>query len=104
MKKLIRPTLYFCKKGVNDARWIIQRMRVIPEVLRQEVTDHYEKLVKPNDGYSGRKAANEYLKEVSDKYKPEVEGREIKLKKPPVKVKPGKREIISKCGLWSKDI
>ena len=99
MPKLIRPTLYFCKKGVNDAYEIIGLMKMIPESLRQEVTNEYERLAKPNDGYSGRKAANKYLKEVSYKYKPEVEGREIKLKKPPIKVKID-RKINSTDGLW----
>ncbi len=51
--------MYYCKHGVNDVRFIIQRMRVIPEELRQEVTNHYENLIRPNEGYPGRKAANE---------------------------------------------
>ena len=95
--------MYHCKHGVNDAHWIVSRMKVIPESLRQEVTNEYERLVKPNEGYSGRDEANKYLKEVSDKYRPEVKGREIKLKAPVKRVKRVNKsdsKINSSDGLW----
>ena len=104
MAKLIRPLMYHCKHGVNDAHWIISRMKVIPESLRQEVTNEYERLVKPNSGYSGRDEANKYLKEVSDKYRPEVKEREIKLKAPVKRVKSGERKYLSDDKLWSKKV
>lgn len=96
--------MYYCKRGVNDVRFIIQRMKMIPESLRQEVTNKYEALVKPNSGYSGRDEANKYLTEISGKYKLEVKECEIRLKKPPVKKVSGKREYNSIDGLWSKQI
>jgi hypothetical protein len=96
--------MYYCKNGKNDAHFIISRMKVIPEGMRREVTNHYEKLVKPNSGYSGRNAANEYLKAVANEYRPERPERVIKLK-PKAVIKPkGKREYTSKCGLWSKEV
>ena len=98
--------MYFCRSGVNDIFWTKQRMRAIPEELRQEVTDHYEKLIKPNQGYPGRDAANKYLLDFSNKYKPETKECEIKLKKSPAKkVKTGgKREYLSDDKLWSKQL
>lgn len=96
--------MYYCyDQNKSDLRFVIQRMKVIPENLRREVSARYELLVKPNDGYSGRRAANEYLDEFASKYKSEVKRLDIKLKKPPARrVKPGKREYNSIDGLWSK--
>ena len=129
MNKLIRPILYYCyDKNNSDQDWIIQRMKVIPEKLRREVSNEYERLVKPNDGYSGRRAANEYLDGIASQYRVERKPRnpmvrEIKLKpkvKPVERPKAAKRQLSNaqenfvsdkvknreyhNNGLWSKDI
>ena len=113
--KLIRPALYYCKHGTNDAGWIIQRMKVIPEALRLEVTNEYERLVKPNNGCSGRRVANEYLESVAVKYrvnrdrKPAEPRAKLDLdrilrKKPSEPVKQPGKKYNSDCGLWRKKI
>ena len=104
MTKLIRPIMYFCRRGVNDVFFIIQRIKCIPEGRRREVSNHYEKLLRPNDGCAGRKEANEYLDGVASEYRTERKPvREIKLKTP-VKPKSTAREYKSKCRLWSKEL
>lgn len=100
MTKLIRPTMFFCRRGVNDIHWIIKKMKVIPEDRRQEVTNHYEKLLKFNDGYPGRDEANKYLKAVAEEYRPERPERVIKLKAKVPVIKPKERKINSSDGLW----
>lgn len=105
MTKLIRPIMYFCRRGVNDIFWIIKKMKVIPEDRRQEVTNRYEKLLKFNQGYSGRDEANEYLKAVAEECRPERPERVIKLKPKAVSViKPKQRKYTSIDGLWSKNV
>lgn len=107
MTKLIRPIMYFCRRGVNDIFWIIKKMKVIPEDRRLEVTNHYEKLLKFNEGCSGRKVANEYLDGVASEYRPERPERVIKLKAkaaPTIKPKIKEREYKSDDLLWSKKI
>jgi hypothetical protein len=101
--------MYFCRRGVNDIHWIIKKMKVIPEDRRLEVTNQYEKLLKPNDGCAGRDEANEYLRAVAEEYRPERPERVIKLKsKEPkrsfVSQKPKEREYKSDDQLWSKKI
>lgn len=127
MAKLIRPILYYYyDKDDSDQDRIIECIKVIPEKLRREVSDEYEKLVKPNDGYSGRRVANEYLDGIASQYRVERKPRnpmvrEIKLK-PKVEAPQAKRRrLLSKAqenfvsdkvknreyagnGLWSKDI
>ena len=126
MTKLIRP-LFYHWKGKSDQDWIAQRMKVIPELLRREVSDRYETLYIQNDGGTGRKDANEYLNGIASKYRVEqkprnASGREIKLKTKPVERPNPKRMPLSKAqenfisdkvkdrkfnssnGLWSKDI
>jgi len=101
MTKLIRPTMYFCRRGVNDIFWIIKKMRAIPEDRRQEVTNHYEKLLKFNEGYPGRDEANEYLRSVAEEYRPErkVVEPKPKPKRSFVSKKP-EQKYNSSCGLW----
>ena len=97
--------MFFCRRGVNDIHWIIKKMRVIPEDRRQEVTNHYEKLLKFNEGYSGRDEANKYLKAVAEEYRPERPERVIKLKAKAVPVRKSEgREYKSDDRLWSKKI
>jgi hypothetical protein len=105
MTKLIRPLFYFCRRGVNDIYWIIKKFKVIPEDRRQEVTNHYEKLLKFNEGYPGRDEANKYLQAVAEEYRPERPERVVKLKVKASKVskKPGQK-YNSSCGLWRTDI
>lgn len=93
--------MYFCRRGVNDIHWIIKKFKVIPEDRRLEVTNHYEKLLKFNEGYSGRDEANEYLKAVAEEYRPELPERVIKLKAKAVpSLKPKNRNITSTDRLW----
>jgi hypothetical protein len=97
--------MYFCRRGVNDIHWIIKKMRAIPEDRRREVTNHYEKLLKFNEGYAGRDAANEYLRAVAEEYRPELPERVVKLKAKTVPaIKPKERKYTSIDGLWSKNI
>lgn len=103
MTKLIRPIMYFCRRGVNDIHWIIKKMKAIPEDRRQEVTNHYEKLLKFNDGYPGRDAANKYLMAVAEEYRTERKVVEPKVKQSFVSKKP-EQKYNSKDGLWSKNI
>ena len=98
--------MYFCRRGVNDIFWIIKKMKVIPEGRRREVTNHYEKLLKFNEGCSGRDAANKYLKAVAEEYRAERPERVIKLKAkavPVIKTK-GPRKYNSSDGLWERKI
>ena len=105
MTKLIRPTMYFCRRGVNDIHWIIKKMKVIPEDRRREVTNHYEQLLKFNNGCSGRDEANKYLRAVAEEYRPERPERVIKLKpKGEVSVKPKEKKYNSSDGLWVRKI
>lgn len=107
MTKLIRPIMFLCKNGVNDIHWIIKKFKVIPEGRRQEVTNHYEQLLKFNDGYPGRDEANKYLQTVAEEYRPEQPERVIKLKAKAVPVrrlKSKEREYKSDDRLWSKKL
>lgn len=103
MTKLIRPIMYFCRRGVNDIFWIIKKMKVIPEDRRQEVTNRYEKLLKFNEGYSGRDDANEYLKAIANEYRPEQKAVEPKVKRSFVNKKP-EQKYNSSDGLWKRKI
>lgn len=102
MTKLIRPLLYHCRGGVNDAHWIIQRMKVIPESLRQEVSDKYENLFLRNK--NGRELANKYLDGVASEYRVKREKQAVELKKPPARKPKSDKKYNSDCGLWSKKI
>jgi hypothetical protein len=98
--------MYFCRRGVNDIRWIIKKFKAIPEDRRQEVTNHYEKLLRFNEGYPGRDEANKYLRSVAEEYRPERPERVIKLKAkavPVIKTK-GPRKYNSSDGLWERKI
>ncbi len=96
--------MYFCRRGVNDIYWIIKKFKVIPEDRRQEVTNYYEKLLKFNDGCSGRDEANKYLKAVAEEYRPERPERVIKLKVKAVIKTKGPRKYNSSDGLWERKI
>ena len=102
MTKLIRPIMYFCRRGVNDIHWIIKKMKVIPEDRRQEVTNHYEKLLKPNEGCSGRDEANKYLRSVAEGYRPER--KVIEPKRTFASKKPVEKKYNSPDGLWKRKI
>ena len=103
MTKLIRP-LFYHWSPVSDCKWIIQKMKVIPESRRREVANHYENLFLRNEGGTGRDDANKYLKAVASEYRQPVERKEQKtkrsfeIKKPPVK------KYNSDCGLWKKKL
>lgn len=104
MPKLIRPLFYHWRNG-SDCKWIISRMKVIPESRRREVSNHYENLFLRNEGGTGRKDANEYLDGVAREYRTERPERVIDLKPKAVSViKPKEREYKSDDQLWSKKI
>jgi hypothetical protein len=100
--------MYFSRQGVSDINWILKKMRAIPEDRRREVTNHYEQLLKFNDGCSGRREANEYLDAVASEYRPAREVAASKTAKrllTPIKSRPKKeREYKSDDRLWSKKI
>lgn len=102
--KLVRPTMFFCHRGVNDIYWIIKKFKVIPEDRRQEVTNHYEKLLKFNEGYPGRDEANKYLKAVAKEYRPELPVIELKPKRTFASKKPVEKKYNSSDGLWKRKI
>lgn len=105
MPKLIRPLFYFCRRGVSDCNWIIQRIKCIPEDRRREVSNRYETLLMRNDGNTGRKDANEYLDGVASEYRADRPERVIKLKAKAVPaIKPKQRKYTSIDGLWSKNV
>lgn len=108
MTKLIRPIMYFCRRGVNDVHWIIKKMRVVPEDRRQEVTNHYENLFIRNVDNNGRKDANEYLDGVASEYRPTrevVASKTAKRLLTPIKSRQKKeREYKSDDRLWSKKL
>jgi len=100
MTKLIRPLFYHWRNG-SDCKWIISRMKVIPESRRREVSNHYENLFLRNEGGTGRKDANEYLDAIAREYRPERPERVIKLKPKAVpSLKPKNRKINSTDRLW----
>ncbi len=103
MAKLIRPIMYFCRRGVNDIFWVVKKMKVIPEDRRREVTNHYENLFIRNVNNKGRKHANEYLDAVAREYRPERKVVEPKVKRSFVSKKPEKK-YNSDCGLWTKKL
>lgn len=104
MAKLTRPIMYFCRRGVNDIHWIIKKVRVIPEDRRLEVTNHYEKLLKFNDGYPGRDEANKYLEAVAEEYRPEQKVIEPKPKRTFASKKLVEKKYNSSDGLWKRKI
>lgn len=104
MTKLIRPIMYFCRRGVNDIHWILKKMKVIPEDRRREVTNHYEKLLKFNQGYAGRDEANKYLKAVAEEYRPERKVVEPKVKRSFASKKPVEKKYNSSDGLWKRKL
>ncbi len=75
MARLIRPLMYFCRRGVSDCDWIIQRMKLIPEDKRREVSNNYENMFIRNVDNLGRKHANEYLDDAASEYKNKLTGR-----------------------------
>lgn len=103
MTKLIRPLFYFCRRGVSDCNWIIQRMKCIPEDRRREVSNRYETLFIRNDGNTGRKDANEYLDGVASEYRTERKVVEPKVKRSFVSKKP-EQKYNSSDGLWRRKL
>jgi len=104
MTKLIRPLFYHWRNG-SDCKWIIQRMKVIPESRRREVSNHYENLFLRNEGGTGRKDANQYLNGVASEYRTERPERVIELKPKAVPViKPKEREYKSDDRLWRRKL
>lgn len=62
------PNQYFQRGKESDLKFILQRMRVIPEHLKEEVSEKYMSF-KPVDGGESRKIANTWLNEEALKYK-----------------------------------
>lgn len=66
---VILPQYWFCRRGVSDLNWIMQRMSVIPKELQQEVANEYERLYRNKELDNPRKAANEMLHSEAVKYR-----------------------------------
>lgn len=62
------PNQYFQRGKESDLKFILQRMRVIPEHLKEEVSEKYMSF-KSVDGGEARKIANTWLNEEALKYK-----------------------------------
>lgn len=60
------PKFWYSRRGEDDVKFVMSRMRVIPEHLKIEVSDKYERLYAQG---KGRKAANTYLHETAVKYR-----------------------------------
>ncbi|WP_351122620.1 hypothetical protein [Shewanella sp. T24-MNA-CIBAN-0130] len=60
------PKFWYARRGESDVKFVMSRMRVIPENLKQEVSNEYERLFFQDDG---RKKANTYLHNTAVKYK-----------------------------------
>ena len=94
-------------RGDSDCNRIMSRMRVIPEHLRAEVAEGYDKIFMPNVNNTGRKDANEWLDEIARQYKGDIEQPRVKReiqqqrKATPRHVKSNKKPAVSDCGLWS---
>ena len=98
-------------RGNSDRDWVASRMRVIPEHLRAEVAQGYDKIYMPSIGVrgsTGRKDANEYLDKIARQYKDEVKPKLVNPRNAErnddTNVPRNKRAAQSKCGLWSKNI
>jgi len=102
MNKLIRP-LFYKWRGKSDRPWIVQKMKVIPESRRREVSNHYENLFLRNEGGTGRDDANEYLNAIASEYRTERKPVEPKVKRSFVNKKP-EQKYNSRCGLWRTEI
>jgi hypothetical protein len=65
------PLWFHSRKGESDKKFILDRMFFIPEHLKHEVSDQYERLYQSQvDGF--RKKANEYLHNEAIKHKDKV--------------------------------
>jgi len=64
---MIYPKYYYQRGKESDRDWILVRMRVIPESMKQEVADKYEKLYRTEK--DGRKKANTYLHNIAKEYR-----------------------------------
>jgi len=62
------PHMYFYRGKQSDLKFILQRMRIIPEHLKEEVSEKYMSF-KPVDGGDARKIANTWLNTEALKYK-----------------------------------
>ena len=61
------PKIWFYRsRNNNQTKFIMSRMAVIPENLKREVSDTYERIYK---GGAGMKQANEYLHAEAIKYR-----------------------------------
>ena len=63
----IYPKYWFCKRGESDINWILTRMEVIPNELKQDVAHEYERIFRRNK--NGRELANKYLHSEAIKYR-----------------------------------
>jgi hypothetical protein len=60
------PKFWYERRGESDVKFVMSRMNVIPEKLKQEVSNEYERLYAKGNG---RKLANTYLHETAVKYR-----------------------------------
>lgn len=68
MKNKTYPIMYYQRGKESDKKFILQRMSVIPDDLKHEVSEQYER-VYGNGSHVNRKAANVWLNDEAMKYK-----------------------------------
>ena len=68
---MIMPKMYLYRPGKSDRVWIQNQMLHIPKEKRQATADEYERLFRsdPLHVWNSRKAANNYLLNVSREYR-----------------------------------
>ncbi len=64
---MIYPKFYYQRGKDSDRKWILIRMKHIPQNKQVEVSQAYEKLYL--SGANGRKAANTYLQGIAKEYR-----------------------------------
>lgn len=62
------PSMYYSRSGASDRKFVMSRMKVIPEHLKMQVSEQYEAFG-PVLGGESRKAANVWLNDEALKYK-----------------------------------
>ena len=68
---MIMPKMYLYRPNKSDRIWIQNQMVHIPVEKQQSVADEYERLFRsdPAHAWNSRKAANNYLLNVSREYR-----------------------------------
>jgi hypothetical protein len=96
MKKLTYPRLWHQRGKECDIKFILSRMAVIPEHLKDSISHEYERIF-TQGGHEARRAANEYLHGEAIKYKQKPKS-DVRINTEPPKqaCKPLNRQIDTK--------